>query len=174
MPTLDDNGFIIWDCHAICAYLVDRYAGDDRLYPRDLRLRAICNQRLFFNASNLSVRLLDIGTPIMFEGCTVIPQERVDAIDHALDLLEVFLDRSAFLVGTGLTIADICSALIVPFLAVFTPVSADRFPNIVAWSRRISQTISFFEEMNGTYPEHYRQLIQDTLQRNRYQHSVNQ
>lgn len=170
VPTLDDNGFIIWDCHAICAYLVDRYARDDRLYPRDLRLRGICNQRMFFNSSNLSVRLLDIGTPIIFGGETDIPQEKVNAIDHALNILDVFLEGSHFLVGAGLTIADICSALTIPFLAVFTPISEDRYPNIVAWSRRISQTIPFFDDMNGIYPEQYRQLIQDNLQRNRHHH----
>lgn len=58
MPTLDDKGFIIWDSQAICAYLVDKYGKDDKLYPKDLQLRARCNQRLFFNASSLFVRLI--------------------------------------------------------------------------------------------------------------------
>lgn len=110
----------------------------------------------------------------MFNGCTVIPQEKIDTIDHALHILEVFLAHSEFLVVSGLTIADICSSLIIPFLAVYTPVTVERFPNIVAWTRRISQTIPFLDEMNGQYPEQYRQLIQNTLQRNRYHISMDE
>lgn len=167
MPTLDDNGFIIWDCHAICGYLVEKYARDDRFYPRDQRLRAKCNQRMFFNASNLSVRLIDIGKPIYFDGCTEIPKDKVDPIVISLDILEQFLTTDPFLVGTQLTIADICVAVIVPLLAVFTPMSNSKYPNILAWLQRVSQVIPFYDEMNARYPLQYRQLIQDNLQRNR-------
>lgn len=167
VPTLDDNGFVIWDCHAICAYLVDKFDRDDQLYPRDQRLRAKCNQRMFFNASNLSVRLIDIGTPIYFKGSTEIPKDNVELIVTALEILEHFLARDPFLVGTKLTIADICVGVIVPFLAVFTPMSDSKFPNILAWLHRISQIIPFYDEMNARYPLQYRQLIQDHLQRNR-------
>ena len=72
VPTfVDDDGFVIWDSQAICGYLVDKYAKDDKLYPKELKLRAKCNQRLIFNATNLFERLRDIGTPIYTKGCTV-------------------------------------------------------------------------------------------------------
>ena len=35
--------------HAIVTYLVDKYANNDSLYPKDLKTRATVNQRLFFN-----------------------------------------------------------------------------------------------------------------------------
>jgi glutathione S-transferase len=50
VPTLvQDDGFVLWDSHAIMAYLVDKYGNNDSLYPRDLRKRAIINQRLHFD-----------------------------------------------------------------------------------------------------------------------------
>ena len=51
VPTLvEDDGFVLWESHAIMPYLVDKYGKeDDPLYPKDLRKRATINQRLHFN-----------------------------------------------------------------------------------------------------------------------------
>ncbi|KAF4531265.1 hypothetical protein B566_EDAN019338 [Ephemera danica] len=53
VPTLDDNGFYIWDSHAINAYLVTKYGKNDSLYPRDPQKRAIIDQRLHFDSGIL-------------------------------------------------------------------------------------------------------------------------
>ncbi|GLV61319.1 Glutathione S transferase E12 [Carabus blaptoides fortunei] len=53
VPTLDDNGFIVWDSHAIVAYLVDNYGTTDSLYPKDLKKRAIVNQRMNYDCGVL-------------------------------------------------------------------------------------------------------------------------
>lgn len=51
IPTLvDDDGFTIWDSHAIMIYLVSKYAKDDSLYPTDLKKRALIDQRLHFES----------------------------------------------------------------------------------------------------------------------------
>lgn len=97
-----DNDFFIWESHAICAYLVDKYGKDDvtktALYPKDLKLRAKCNQRLFFNAGSLFPRLRDCTVPILFQECSETSQEKVDAIDACYDILEAFLSSDPFLV----------------------------------------------------------------------------
>lgn len=50
IPTLDDDGFVLWDSHAIAAYLVGKYGKDDSLYPKDLQKRALVDQRLHFES----------------------------------------------------------------------------------------------------------------------------
>lgn len=57
IPTLDDNGSIIWDSHAISTYLVEKYAKNDKLYPKDLVQRAQIDQRLHFDSGFLFARL---------------------------------------------------------------------------------------------------------------------
>lgn len=166
VPTLDDNGFIIWDSQAICAYLVDKYATDDKLYPKDLQLRAKCHQRLFFNTSSLTVRLRDIGIPIIFWGCAEIPESKVEYVVVAFEILEAFLATDPFLVGQNLTIADICVAVTVPFLGTYVPISTDKYPKITNWLKRVNQAIPFFDEMNGKYTLQYRQLIQSCMEKN--------
>ncbi|RZC41136.1 GST N domain containing protein [Asbolus verrucosus] len=50
IPTLNDDGVVIWDSHAINAYLVGKYGKNDSLYPKDLAKRAIVDQRLHFDS----------------------------------------------------------------------------------------------------------------------------
>lgn len=57
IPTLDEPGAIIWDSHAICTYLVEKYGKNDQLYPKDLLQRAQVDQRLHFNGGFLFQRL---------------------------------------------------------------------------------------------------------------------
>lgn len=57
VPTLDDEGFVVWESRAIACYLADKYGKDDELYPKDLKRRAIVNQRLHFDGSSLYVKI---------------------------------------------------------------------------------------------------------------------
>lgn len=41
-------------------YLVDKYAKDDSLYPKDLTVRARINQRLFFGAGTFDKAYHDV------------------------------------------------------------------------------------------------------------------
>lgn len=50
---------------------------------------------------------------------------------------------------------------------IYIPISNDRFPKIVAWQKRMSQAIPFFDEMNGKYVQQYYQLIHSTIQKNK-------
>lgn len=167
IPTIDDNGFILWDSHVICAYLVDKYAKDDKLYPKDLQLRAKCNQRLFFEAASLFVRLNDIVLPIYFKGSFEIPQNKIDVIINSFEILEAFLATDPFLVGSNLTIADISLGLTVPFLATYVPLSMEKFPKIVGWQKRIRETIPFYDEMHAEYSTKHRQLVHSLIEKNK-------
>jgi glutathione S-transferase len=43
VPTIDDNGFVLWESNAIVRYLAGRY-GTGRLYPRDEQARATADR----------------------------------------------------------------------------------------------------------------------------------
>lgn len=66
VPTLDDNGFIIWDSHAILAYLVNKYAKGSSLYPKDCERQAIVDQRLHFDSGVLFPILCNVAVSFIF------------------------------------------------------------------------------------------------------------
>jgi len=47
--------------HAIIPYLLDKYAKDDSIYPRDLALRARINALLHFDNAILYTRVRDMS-----------------------------------------------------------------------------------------------------------------
>lgn len=167
MPTLVDGDFSIWDSHAICAYLVDKYGKDDRLYPKDLELRARCNQRLFFDAASLFVRVREFGLHFMLNGGTDTPQSMIDPIYVAYEILERFLANDPFLVGTHLTIADISVATTVWALQMYAPLKADEHPQILAWFARVKQEIPIFVEINTKPIEQMRKFIDKMIEQNK-------
>lgn len=173
VPTLVnvDENFAIWDSHAICCYLIDKFANDDKLYPKDLQLRAKCNQRMFFDAASLFICLRDINAQVVWKGATEIPQDKLDAIQKAYNILELFLVSDPFLVGQNLTIADISAATSVLALETYAQVNANKHPNIIAWLHRVRETIPFFDEINGETTKSLREILLGILEKNRSQSS---
>lgn len=73
IPTLEEDGFVLWESRAIACYLADKYGKDDQWYPKDLRKRALVDQRLYFDSSSLYVKIraicvsnITIGTYLLF------------------------------------------------------------------------------------------------------------
>lgn len=67
MPTLDDNGFSLWESRAIITYLADQYGKNDSLFPKDPKKRALVNQRLYFDIGTLYARFADYYVSFIFE-----------------------------------------------------------------------------------------------------------
>lgn len=59
IPTLDDNELVLWESRVILTYLASMYGKDDSLYPKDVRIRALVDQRLHFDLGTLYQRTFD-------------------------------------------------------------------------------------------------------------------
>lgn len=173
VPTLDDgNGLIIWDSHAIVTYLIDMYADNDSLYPKDLGQRARCNQRLFFNNGILFPRFRAISRHV-FSGGDSIPDDFVESIHNTYNTLEAFLESSPFLVGDEMTVADICTSVTITCLSTVVAINEDNFPNIFTWLDRIKEEIPFFDEDNAPFVQEYEEIISSKMETNKLKNSIN-
>ena len=116
VPVLDDDGFVLWESHAIMQYLADRTPGQT-LYPKGLRERSDVNRWLFWcaahwmpaigalNWENHIKGLLGLGAPdaaIVARG-----EEQMRELGAVLD---AHLAQRAWISGDALTLADFAIA----------------------------------------------------------------
>nr|QGZ00473.1 glutathione S-transferase delta4 [Glyphodes pyloalis] len=148
VPTLEDDGFVLWESRAIACYLADKFARDDQLYPKDLERRAIVNQRLYFDSSSLYVKIRAICFPILFLGETEIKQNLKDDLNASLGFLDQFLSGSKWVAGDNITIADTSIfASLSSILAVGWDIS--KFPNIERWVTECAALPGYAENEEG-------------------------
>ncbi|XP_033207192.1 glutathione S-transferase 1-1-like [Belonocnema kinseyi] len=147
VPTLNDNGFTIWDSHVINTYLVGKYAKDDSLYPKDLNLRAKVDQCLYFENGSLFYGLSSIFIkPILYKGNKEIAKDELYLLDTAYKVLDKMLEGKKWLVGDSYTLADISNVCTLITLDIIKP--ADKYKNITRWVKRCEETLPGYAQWN--------------------------
>nr|QII57464.1 glutathione-S transferase delta2 [Xenocatantops brachycerus] len=150
VPTINDNGFCLSESHAIIAYLVDQYAKDDSLYPKDAKKRALVNHQLFFNVSTLYGRFSQYYYPVMFWGAKQFDPEKFKALEAAYEFLNTFLDGQQWVAGTSMTIADYAILASVS-TADAVGFNIKKYPNVDAWFQCARKAVKSYEE---NYQQH--------------------
>nr|AFM57703.1 glutathione S-transferase D2 [Tribolium castaneum] len=148
VPTINDGGFILWDSHVIMKYLVEQYAKDDSLYPKDPKKGAIVNQRLHFNTTTLFPKLLDYCVPVLFNNEEPDPN-KATKFEELLNILDGFLKNQSWVAGDNLTIADFAIITVVA-TAEGVGFKISNYPNVFAWYQRAKNAMSTYgyEEIN--------------------------
>lgn len=108
VPTLDDNGFVLWESRAIATYLVDAHAPGSTLLPHIPKEHAIINQRLYFDMGTLMDRFRKLVYPVFADGATVISPEIKTEIYEAFSLMEEMINDVGWFVSDTVTVADLC------------------------------------------------------------------
>lgn len=139
IPTIDDDGYILWESNAIVRYFGHKY-GNDQLWPRDPKVRGLAEQwmdwqqtTLFSDFVVLIVQLL--RTPPDKRDQTAIENARQKA-EASWAMFDQHLKANAFAAGKAFTLGD------VP-LGVFAwrryelPIQRANLPNVDAWYKRL-------------------------------------
>lgn len=148
IPTLDDNGKIVWDSHAIIRYLATVYGGDDSLCPKEPFLRAKLDQRIHFEDGVLFKKFATVVGPVFHGKDTEFNAEAVKALYAAIDLLEVFLKDDSYFVGNCLTVADLCILATLTTIINYFPLDDERHSKLIIWLNKLKQ-LPYYEKVNG-------------------------
>ncbi|CAD7089144.1 unnamed protein product [Hermetia illucens] len=164
IPTLDDNGEYLWESHAIAPYLVEKYAKDDSLFPKnDIRKRARINQCLHFDNGVLYERcILNIVMPVYTENKLTISPETIDNVNKAYEHMEKFLEKDLYLVRGSLTIADLACGASISALFEFVPADPAKYPKLHAWFERI-KALPYYKEANEKGNIAYIKKVRDVM-----------
>ncbi|XP_073822572.1 uncharacterized protein [Musca autumnalis] len=142
----EDNRFI-GDSHAITAYIVDRYAPDNSLYPKDLYRRAKIQQLQHFSDSILFTSCVKAAyEPIFWRTKTTVDEEIYKRIDKAYGMMERFLSQHKWVAADHVTIADFHCIVCVYGLFYLKPIEEELYPRLFNWFQR-TMNISYVTEM---------------------------
>ncbi|KAI1285674.1 Glutathione S-transferase 1, isoform C [Halotydeus destructor] len=148
IPTVHDteSGLALWESRAICAYLVNKYAPGNALYPECPAKRAKVDQLLYFDIGTLYKALGEVIYPPLFYGKEV-EEGKEQVFKDKLTLLDGFLNGQKYVAGDTLTIADLSILAGISFLAI-SDYDLSAYANIVAWQANLEQELPYHKEVN--------------------------
>lgn len=167
MPTLDDNGQILTDSHAICTYIIGKFGNDDHpLYPKELYTRAKIDQRLHFDSGILFPRLKIFAIRVLFGTATDFLSEHITAIQEAYDMTETFLNIDPYMAGSSMTLADLACVTSIGHMNVIVPIDNEKYPKIHGWLNRMAE-LPYYNEINQQNLVDMKEAFIACLKRNR-------
>jgi glutathione S-transferase len=149
VPTIDDDGFILWESNVIVRYLAKRHS-DGKLFPADTRERFIAEQWMDWQATALWPGFRDA-----FWGLVRTPPEKRDqaAISKSqqqtakrLGGLETRLGKAKFVAGDGFTMGDIPVGVAI-YRCLALGINRADFPNIGRWYDSLTEHGPFREHV---------------------------
>lgn len=143
VPTIDDDGFLLWESGAILRYLADSRPGN-ALMPEDLKGRALSQQWLTWEGATCAPSLLGLFFAVQAQPPSeqVITAARAAFLDN-LRILDSQLSGRHYVIGP-FSVADIALSSLTA-LSFALQLDLEPFPNILAWFKRLSNRKAFVE-----------------------------
>ncbi|KAJ6638891.1 Glutathione S-transferase D7 [Pseudolycoriella hygida] len=149
VPTMNDDGLILWESRAIMTYLVSEYSSDDdSLYPKDARTRALVDQRLQFDLGTLYARMNDYFFPTIFIGAP-LDESKKARLDEALNWFDAMLKDRTWCATNNITVADVTLLVTVSQIEAFD-FDLKPYARVMAWLNRCKAALESYgyEEIN--------------------------
>ncbi|XP_075542921.1 glutathione S-transferase D7-like [Dermacentor variabilis] len=148
IPTLQDDNFVLWESRAIMRYLVDMYAPDHSLYPKDVRKRALIDQFLDYDLGTFYRTVADYFYSYLLKGEPKC-EKKEEAFRSSLRSMEHLLGDKPrrFLTGSQMTLADVAlmESLTVPETMDY---DLSSFPSVKAWYDWMQSKLCTVNEVN--------------------------
>lgn len=140
IPTIEDEGFVLWESNAIIRYLVRNYDAKRLLRPDSEKAYALADQWMDWHKTTLYPAYIDWFWAIVRTEPGARDQRRIadlrKSTDAALVVLEAQLKKTGFVVGDKWSMADVpFGPLVYRYLEVAQPGSS--YPNLQAWFNRL-------------------------------------
>lgn len=147
VPTIDDDGYILWESNAIVRYLAAKH-GAGGLWPTDPAMRGLADRWMDWSSTSFAGPFGQVFLPLV----RMAPEKRDPAAIAAaaaecgklLAIVEPALADRPFLGGEQLTIGDIplgCAA----YGYFNLPIDRPSLPNVEAWYQRLTERPAYRE-----------------------------
>lgn len=151
VPTIDDDGFTLWESNSIVRYLGAKHAAGS-LWPSDARARADVDRWMDWQLSVLGPAMREV-----FWGLVRTPPEKRDmkliegsrqASINALTILDRHLAGRDFVGGSALTIGDVPVGVFVSRWFKL-PIERPTLANVASYHARLKQRPGFAQHVEA-------------------------
>jgi glutathione S-transferase len=154
VPTLEEDGFLLWESNSIVRYLAGKHDKANVLEPKDPRQRALASQWMDWQLSVVAPAI----TPAFWGLIRTPPEKRdraaikasQDKTTDAMKMLDAQLAKTAYVAGPAFSYGDIPVGVMAYRFRVLVP---DRPPlaNLERWFGLISKRKAFHDHV-GSIP----------------------
>jgi glutathione S-transferase len=140
VPTLDDDGFTLYESRAMCRYINDKVSG--KLVPTDARGRGLMEQWISIEYSYFTQPSMKYVFKHIFqrEQTPEVMESAQQELEVALPVIDAHLAKHDYFAGADFSIADITYMPYVEY-AINTPAKEiySKHPHFMAWWNRVSE-----------------------------------
>jgi glutathione S-transferase len=146
IPTIEDDGFVLWESNSIMRYLCDTRGGE-ALYPREAKARASIDRWLDWQLSTV----VPADVPV-FMGTIRTPPEKHDKpalataakrLADVLRILDEHLQGKPYVTGDRRSIADVALGMFGHRYLRNPHIEQVDFPTLKAWHARLCEWPAF-------------------------------
>jgi glutathione S-transferase len=136
--------------------LADAYPGNEELYPRDIKKRALIEQWISIESSNFKPAE-NLVAELVFKPMKGLPtnpqavEENTKALHKTLEVMDKELSQRAYVAGDQFTLADI---FFIPYTVYLLNTEQfknlfDQYPNLTRWWNSIKARPSYKKVIEG-------------------------
>ncbi len=145
VPTIIDNGFVLWESNTIVRYLAAMHGGGD-LYSADPRARALAERWMDWQLSVVVPAIHPVfwglvRTPPEKRDHTVIAAAR-EKLAGVMEILDAHLAESDFVAGPTFSVGDIPVG-IMTYRWYTLDIEREQFRNLQRWYEQLTQRPAF-------------------------------
>jgi glutathione S-transferase len=166
IPTLDDDGFYLYESRAVMQYLANEYGrGDSGIYPTNPRARYLVDKMLMFDQGDLHQSFASAYYGAVFQGKKIDPAD-IGKLNEALQHVNSFLtETSSYIAGNNLTIADIAIVTTLSTISACGHDVTSDYPAIQRYMERLKTEIVGYKELNQQGADMFGQFVASALKK---------
>jgi glutathione S-transferase len=158
VPTVVDNGFVLWEPQAIMRYLCNQYSRETPLYPKEPKRRAIVDRWLDFDRTlNEVVKDLILAKEVIPGKFPV--EEKMIEYKKLMRVFDRMVGHQHYVNGEHLTIADLALVATIQKIHVFR-FDLNEFQNIWRYFTAIRTELPYFDEINDYTKEEVKEVFE--------------